>query len=689
MQVVALAAINALVSVGVGAISKAIVGKPSVPSVSNVTAWTPSNSELMAQQPDPGGPHPGIFGHRRVGGKVVFSGIVGGKTYLVIEIAGAPVNAINAVYVNNSPVTISGGDVQDSPWKSGANASMNIVTYDGTQTTVDSVMTAAFPGWTADYTGKQIAYARIRIDPTIVAASVYKGGVPDFTFDVSGFKCYDPRDGTQDINTPSTWKFSGNAAIINANYLIHVLGHNLSTSRVDWTSVGTAADICDQAVTLKNGGTEARYSAAVIWQTNERHETVLDRIGQAHAGGAYFIGKKYLIRSGAWTASSASITTDNYASEGISFSDTPPLSQICNGVRGTFTSPLQNYETRDFPAYQDSTALSADGSAYWLDLQLDAVTSPTQAQRLAKIAYNKARYGYQASVGLQFTCFEITSEDVIDITDSLAGFSATTFRVIEDRLSGDFVCQLTLQYEASTFYDWTAGTDEQDFTTVAAVTGEGGAVGGPGHIVYDSNVGTPGAGNVLAELTPPGSGNAVSMTWRYAVITTATGVVVSTSGPVVVSAAQQVVTANTGLPPTFASGNTARFESWCTDASGSVSATNTNGGIVNTDVDGKTAASTTLYFLPTPAAPRLLSIFNGVASILGVTPGGSRTTHLELWENSTNNSGTASVVTAVAVGSTTWTRTAAIGTVKWYWLKSKNVTDSKVSGFSNPILVVF
>ena len=69
------------------------------------------------------------------------------------------------------------------------------------------MLDAAFAGWTADHVGKKVAYARIRIDPAVNHAAfdpVYQSGIPNFTFDVIGFKCYDPRDGAQDIGTPST-----------------------------------------------------------------------------------------------------------------------------------------------------------------------------------------------------------------------------------------------------------------------------------------------------------------------------------------------------------------------------------------------------------------------------------------------------------------------------------------------------
>lgn len=680
-QLVALAAVNALVSVGVGLISRAFSPRTSTASTAQTAA--PRQIDLLAQNPSPGDAHPGLFGHRRVGGPIVFTGKSNGKTYIVIEIAGAPVSAINAVYINNAPASIdNSGNVLDTPWYDGSgHYSLNIKLYDGTQTTVDSVLSAAFPNWTSQFIGKQIAYARIVIDTTgntSFFSTAYKSGVPDFTFDVSGFACYDPRDGAQDINTPSTWKYSNNAAIINANYLIHVLGMNLPTSYVDWTSVTAAANICDQTVSLASGGTESRYTASLAWKTTERHEVVLDRIGVAHAGGAYFVGTKYLIRSGAWSASSATITTDDYASGNqtvLQFSDTQPLANLCNGVRGNFTSPMHNWEARDYPYYKDAAAISADGANYWLDLNFDAVTSPTQAQRLAKIAYKQARYGFPASVDLKFSKFNITAEDVVTLTDNLAGFSGTTFRVIDDRLDGNFVLHLQLQYEDSTFYDWNAASEEQSFRAVAPVLGEGANVGDAGFIIYDSDA----SGSTITDTGDfyfPETGNATKIDW------TNTHGASNFSGTVTAGA-------TTGVNMSNAFGaSTSNITAKCTDQNGATS-TLTFAPFNTGAINGKNASNSPVYRLNTPARPWIASSTNGSNTFYLSATAHPRATHIELWENTTNDSGTASLVGTVANtgGSVTLSRTT--GTKRWYWARLKNATDSKYSGFSNVQLAVY
>ena len=184
----------------------------------------------------------------------------------------------------------------------------------------------------------------------------------------------------------------------------------------------------------------------------------LARIGAAHAGGLYFVNQKYLVWTGAFPTPQATvITPDDYEGDGLSFAETPPLAAIINGVRGRFADPLNNYQDNDFPSYQDATALSQDGGiSYWLNLDLQTVTSHTQAQRLSRIAYNKGRFGFPASVDLQFKHFNFVSDDVVQLTDSLAGFSAKTFRVTGDALDENFVVKLDLEYEASSFYSWTA-----------------------------------------------------------------------------------------------------------------------------------------------------------------------------------------------------------------------------------------
>ncbi len=430
----------------------------------------------LAVTPQPGGPEIGIFGRRRVGGRVILSAVDGsGKQHIVTAIAGAAVSALNDVYVDGIKVTRNAsGYVTTVPWAQGN--SLRVVFYDGTQSAADADLVAAFTGWTSAAVGKLHAYAHITIDKSGATAGLYDKGLPVITFDASGFKVFDPRQGGQSASDPATWAYSNNAVLCAATYLIHELGAKLPPTYVDWAAVATAATVADEPVSLLAGGTEARYTCAYVWTTDTPHEDVLMQLGAAFGGGMFLVGTAYRPYVAATASSTDTITPDDYVSSGLTFSDTPPLGQRVNGVRGRFSPALNGYEQASFPSYQDSNARAEDGRDEWLELPLDAVTSASQAQRLALIAYKRARFGAPASVVVNFGHFDTIAGDVVTLDDDYAGFAAAQFRVTRESVSAQFEISLDLVREFASYYDWTAATDEKTYA-VASLSGSGGASG--------------------------------------------------------------------------------------------------------------------------------------------------------------------------------------------------------------------
>ncbi|MBP7548682.1 MAG: hypothetical protein KA761_00230 [Gemmatimonadaceae bacterium] len=101
--------------------------------------------------------------------------------------------------------------------------------------------------WTLNHLGKNIARARFT---HTYQETIYANGLPNPTAILRGKKVYDPRDGTQSATTPSTWKFSRNPALIVADYLMDPYGFGCASTRIDWPSVTTAANVCDEYVPL-------------------------------------------------------------------------------------------------------------------------------------------------------------------------------------------------------------------------------------------------------------------------------------------------------------------------------------------------------------------------------------------------------------------------------------------------------
>lgn len=459
-------------------------------------AITSRDNGPLAVTTDAGGPEIGVFGAQRVGGRNLFSArSASGDDWLVIGIAGAAV-AVSAIYLDDLLITRDGvGVVQTPPWNAGA---MRIEIFDGAHTSAPASLVAAFPGWTSQFVGRGLTFAVIRMTKSVNAAA-FAAGVPAVSFETPGFATvYDPRTGTVGP--------SNNAALIAAAYLTHPLGAAMPARYVDWTDCARAADICDEPVALAAGGSEPRYAAALRWLTDERHEDVLARVGRAMGGGVYPAGAsyKFAVASLGSTGGEAHITPDWYASDALTFSDFAPIRAAANGARGRFSNPARSGELRDFPAYQDSFARATDGVDLWLDLHLDAVRSHTQAQRLARIALWHARNAAHARAHLTFRAIDVVADDLVRLTDPLAGFDGGLWRVMSDRVSPDWTCELELRSEDAAAYVWDTARElplpsapavtgggtsggQQPVTTTGSAAGDVGATQPAGGLVYDAS----------------------------------------------------------------------------------------------------------------------------------------------------------------------------------------------------------
>lgn len=696
VPIIANVAITAAVSYGVGAITSALSPKPEPPDVTAKKPKTPKKKassphakrtiEALDVDPDPSGPHVGIFGYRRVGGRIVAAGKKRASTYFIIEIAGAPVQGIPGVYINDQLVTLdSNGDVLDYPWYQNGKASINVITYDGTQTAADPVMAAAFDDWTSASKGTKIAYARVRINKSLdpVFDDAFGSGVPDFTFDVLGHGCYDPR-GVYDIGDPTSWPFSDNAAIIQANYLIHALGMGLSPSLVDWASVTEAANICDELVALNSGGSERRYTCAVHWTTDTPHDQVIAKIGAAHAGGIITPGGLFKVYTGSYVAPTVAITPAMYAAGGLSWSELAPLADRINGVRGTFSSRQHAFEPRDFPSYQDATARAADGTDRWDDIDLECVTSHTQAQRLARIHYYSARNAITAEVETTLAGFNIVAGDMVALNDDMTGYASLPMRVESDALGPDMTCRFTLRYESGAHYAWTPATDEKAFLEASGLR-QSRWLSAPGGALIDSNAaaGTVGPNVYFYDSESP-AGDFTSYRTQER---DGTGAVLREH--VAVQTAN-----NSVLGFSFATGGNlneyrVRAEDTSTGLASDWCVVQTYNTRASAAIDGKNETNTPAYALPQPRTPNVATIGAGSA-VLNIYAGlGSQISNIEILENTVLDALSASVVNTRANGDGTYAVSGAAGTVKYYWVRYRNAGSTVYSPLSKPLLVVF
>lgn len=185
-----------------------------------------------------------VYGRDRVFGRIltVYQSPATGNLYVAYAFCRGPIDAFETIYVDGVDVTDvdEGFDIQP-----GTERSAHL----GDQTTVDSILSAAFA---AD--GK--SYTDINPDIAFVVLKVPYGttkGFPRVEAIIRGLKLYDPRkDGTNGgtglhrLANSATWEWTANPALACTDFAYHTVGWG-----VNWPSVIDLADRCDELIAGK------------------------------------------------------------------------------------------------------------------------------------------------------------------------------------------------------------------------------------------------------------------------------------------------------------------------------------------------------------------------------------------------------------------------------------------------------
>ena len=110
----------------------------------------------------------------------------------------------------------------------------------------DPMLVASMPNWTSSHKLNGICYiaAHYKYDKEGMFA-----GVPQLTVQVKGKRVFDPRDNSQTLGTPSTYKHSSNPALCFLDYITNnEYGKGLTSSQINMSTFSSAATVCDTQV---------------------------------------------------------------------------------------------------------------------------------------------------------------------------------------------------------------------------------------------------------------------------------------------------------------------------------------------------------------------------------------------------------------------------------------------------------
>lgn len=395
-------------------------------------------------------PLPVIYGERRVGGTRVFVSTGGASnTYLYIALAlcEGEVEDIYGVQLDDVPL----GDVR-------FNGKFFIEYHYGTDDQAASTILSEANGWTSDHRLQGVAYIALRLtwDENVFS------GIPNITAVVKGRKVYDPRDET------TAW--SDNPALCLRDYLTSErYGKGLDDAEIDDAAFAQAADDCEESVTLyEDGSTGQLFQCNMVVDTDKE---IFDNTNLLLTGCRGFLPYSaqgvYSLKIDKSSSSEFDFTTDH----------------IVGGlqIRGESKSEKFNRITVKFPNsdanWQPDVAIwppagSAEeiqflaedgGELLHEEIELETITNYYQARDLARIICLRSRNALRTSFTSTSEALQLTVGDVCTVSHPTPGWNKKPFQVEEIALNYDGTCEVSLLEYDSSIYTWEVGSQAQSY----------------------------------------------------------------------------------------------------------------------------------------------------------------------------------------------------------------------------------
>jgi hypothetical protein len=403
---------------------------------------------ILVNQKNPISPHQFVYGQARVGGTITYYETTGGNNkflHQIITLTGHEVEEIGDIYINDEVVTWnSSSGLVSGRW----NGKIRIRKHLGDQTSPDADLLAESNQINGAFVGSGISYLYVRYE---FDQDVFANGIPLITAVVKGKKVYDPR-------TAAT-AYSANAALCVRDYITSAYG--LYDADVDDTVFSVAANVCDEVITLADGGTEARYAMNGVVSGGVSHSSILGQMMTACAGTLFWGAGQWKLIAADYVAPTKVLTLDDLRS-GIDLDTRTNLRDQFNAVQGTFNNAGSRWITTDYPPFASTVFQTEDGGEQTLlDMQLPLTTSGSAAQRIAKLTLFRAREQMTFSADFGLNALDVEVGEIIALTIERYGWDEKEFEVAAWKFgpngeAGDLRVTLTLRETSEAAFDWSA-----------------------------------------------------------------------------------------------------------------------------------------------------------------------------------------------------------------------------------------
>lgn len=437
----------------------------------------------------------GMAGEGSTAGSLVDAFNYGGKygtdwTVLVIALADHRCQALTGLYANDKYAAFVGDGIV-----AGFKGQLQVFWRPGTwDQTVPSILTSncpvvgGTPTWTANDRGRGVCYVVVayKADKADAKNPVWAGGTPRFEFILKGALCYSARQdstvggsGAHRWNDPATRVWSDNPIDFRQTWQrgfyagdkidqpeMLLLGRGLSAIEAPPANVFAPANVCDEMVPLKAGGSERRYRLNGTFGGDDRYIETEEDIAAAVGGVVVEREGAVEIIPGAaqpvvWEITDDDLLVGSTVKKTDFFSQTDD--QWVNGVAAKYIEPAQRWKDHSAPIRRNIDDMMADGEPRISQPTLPLVTSGTQAQRIAEQVRRMGRLPLkrELKLGPRFIGAEHgdwlrwTSKRYRRPGDDPLSPTPIVFRIESDAQDETWQNALTLREISASVYPWT------------------------------------------------------------------------------------------------------------------------------------------------------------------------------------------------------------------------------------------
>ena len=242
------------------------------------------------------------------------------------------------------------------------------------------------------------------------------------------------------------WKINGKLSI----------GCGVPSSRIDLASFITAANLCDENVTLAIGGTQKRYRTSGTASDADNRIDIINTFLSSMNG-------TFRDNEGRLTLTVMKNDLADYVldfDEGdvlneFEWNQTRGLNESYNIARGRYVDPSSNslYQLIEYP---EVGLASIDGIERVMTVDLPYVEDGRRAQRIAKQVLERNQYRGMFSATFTAKALGCDVGDVVRLSFSALGWTNKLFRVVSKEVRMDGQVPLALVEENAAIYAWDA-----------------------------------------------------------------------------------------------------------------------------------------------------------------------------------------------------------------------------------------